>query len=226
MTKLHGCRSIALVALFSAQLYGASILPSAEGEVAQTGLGTIVGPFNSGYPFVGVGTINGRLQGGIAGLPNAVQAIFEFDVSALDGSAISDAKFSFTVSLITTETGFMCFDLQPCPPVLGLNFSISQGDGIVSTNDWNSGVLFGSISHPTFGIPLAVDVTAALNSLLTSNAGFVTIDVSALGGQDGEDGVMMQPSLIVSQVPEPASYTLFAVGALSLLFIRNTHRHT
>ena len=224
MTRLYAALIAFLVVVFPTQFHGASISPSAEGEVEQTGLGTIIGPFVSGYPFVSAGTINGRFQSGAPSLPNAVQAVFEFNVSALDGSTINNAVFSFTLVNPVTEGVSSCFDLVGCPPVSGLGFSISPGDGTVSPSNWNAGALLGSISNPAFGVTLTFDVTTALNHLLASDAPFVTMDVSALAGQDGLDGVEFQPSLIVNQTPEPASYAFTLIALLSLMIVHQRQR--
>jgi hypothetical protein len=82
------------------------------------------------------------------------------------------------------------------------------------------GTVFGTVLDPTYGIPLTVDVSTALNSLLALHPTFVAINVSALSGQDGGVG-LIGPSLSVAQAPEPSTFVLLGGGLLSLLLIRH-----
>jgi hypothetical protein len=224
MRKLRECLLIPLLVLFSALYANASsidILPSDAAYLGHTGAGTIVGPFRNNV-FDIVGTINGRVQNGDPSAANEARSVFEFNVSPLAGVALSSAIFNFTVVNPTSFGVADCFDLSGCPPVAGLVFSISTGDGTVSTNDWAMGTVFGTVLHPTYGIPLTVDVSTALNSLLASHPTFAAINVSALSGQDGGDG-LIGAFLTVAQVPEPSSHILLGSGLLLILLLKR-HR--
>lgn len=132
------------------------------------------------------------------------RTIAHFDISPLSGTTPIDAILNIPIE-----------NIDPEPP--GGTFEVYSfgGDGIVSTDEWNSGTMF----HTFTGVAgnfqtLSVNVTSLLQEALDNNEAFLSFNFRGGSGTDrywlSEIANLPDPTLSVQSVPEPL--TLLSSG--------------
>ena len=165
----------------------------------------------------------------IAGITNTLSPIsndietrgfYEFN---LGGAPSTITQATLKLGPVKASGFSQCGILRPCPTVTSVAIHAYAGDGVITAGDWGAGSLVSNAALPADGQIFMLDVTSAVQALLTNGDPFAGF--SSVGTQAGTVSFSTVPASGTFElmiVPEPNAVLLQVsiLGAAALTMRR------